>query len=310
MENVPLYLINFCETMHNHELDYIFTMLINRYNSFESYPIKDNNLINTLVVNGFKYNQVDDNVVCEYCDVEISNWSPEECVELVHYTASMNCSYASKIIKLENLQRRNHDNDDDDDDENSDNNSDRNQTKTIVIKRGKPKCLYRFMSATQSRVNTFLEYWPFTLKKLIKNIAEAGLFYTGHGDETVCFFCGCHIRDWHPDDNAWRRHALENSQCFFVVSVKGKDCVANIEKSNIHERDNVTDELVESSVDEEGAHNQKLELECTVCLEHQRDTVLLPCRHFCVCSQCYFSLDQKCPTCRQDVSDFIKVFVA
>jgi hypothetical protein len=37
--------------------------------------------------------------------------------------------------------------------------------------------------------------------------------------------------------------------------------------------------------------------ECVVCLTDRRDTVLLPCRHLCVCQACFLHLD-KCPVCR------------
>lgn len=37
--------------------------------------------------------------------------------------------------------------------------------------------------------------------------------------------------------------------------------------------------------------------ECTVCLTEPKDTVLLPCRHLCVCHTCFTHID-KCPVCR------------
>jgi hypothetical protein len=37
--------------------------------------------------------------------------------------------------------------------------------------------------------------------------------------------------------------------------------------------------------------------ECTVCLTEPKDTVLLPCRHLCVCKTCFSHID-KCPVCR------------
>ena len=43
--------------------------------------------------------------------------------------------------------------------------------------------------------------------------------------------------------------------------------------------------------------------ECVICLTDVRDTIVLPCRHFCVCSECGDILrsrpPQRCPICRQ-----------
>ena len=37
--------------------------------------------------------------------------------------------------------------------------------------------------------------------------------------------------------------------------------------------------------------------DCVVCLTEPKQVVLLPCRHFCVCAECYSHID-KCPVCR------------
>ena len=39
---------------------------------------------------------------------------------------------------------------------------------------------------------------------------------------------------------------------------------------------------------------------CVVCLDREREVVLDPCRHFCLCKQCSESLG-KCPICRQHI---------
>mmetsp|Transcript_31611 Transcript_31611/g.5716 ORF Transcript_31611/g.5716 Transcript_31611/m.5716 type:complete len:108 (+) Transcript_31611:583-906(+) len=36
---------------------------------------------------------------------------------------------------------------------------------------------------------------------------------------------------------------------------------------------------------------------CIVCLTLSRDVVMIPCKHFCVCSTCINEMD-KCPICR------------
>uniref|UniRef100_A0A097DBN9 Iap-1 protein n=1 Tax=Bombyx mori nuclear polyhedrosis virus TaxID=271108 RepID=A0A097DBN9_NPVBM len=284
----PFYFINTRDNFRDNIAEHVFDMLLERHGSFENYPIVNTAFINSLIVNGFKYNQVDDHVVCEYCEAEIKNWSEDECIEYAHVTLSPYCAYANKIAEHESF-------------------GDNITINAVLVKEGRPKCVYRCMSNLQSRMDTFVTFWPAALRDMIINIAEAGLFYTGRGDETVCFFCDCCVRDWHTNEDAWQRHATENPQCYFVLSVKGKEfCQNAITATHVDKRDDDDDDddnLNESVDDIEEKY------ECKVCLERQRDAVLMPCRHFCVCVQCYFGLDQKCPTCRQDVTDFIKIFV-
>ncbi|TNJ26387.1 Ankyrin repeat protein 2 [Giardia muris] len=44
---------------------------------------------------------------------------------------------------------------------------------------------------------------------------------------------------------------------------------------------------------------------CVICLSHQADTLLLPCRHLGLCYLCLDSIKAKCPYCRADVTDSI-----
>jgi hypothetical protein len=50
---------------------------------------------------------------------------------------------------------------------------------------------------------------------------------------------------------------------------------------------------------------------CTVCLERDRDTLLLPCRHLVACGPCAWQLKKRslvCPTCRQPIKGFLKIY--
>ncbi|CAL1130062.1 unnamed protein product [Cladocopium goreaui] len=51
---------------------------------------------------------------------------------------------------------------------------------------------------------------------------------------------------------------------------------------------------------------------CVICLTNPRDTAVLPCRHFCVCYDCGLSIRltpsrSKCPLCRADVKDLVRI---
>eukprot|EP01066_Platyproteum_vivax_P003766 Platyproteum_vivax@DN14739_c0_g1_i1.p1 len=49
--------------------------------------------------------------------------------------------------------------------------------------------------------------------------------------------------------------------------------------------------------------------ECVICLEQERDTAVVPCRHMCLCQSCAEILrlqkGNKCPICREPVSSLI-----
>ncbi|QDL56992.1 IAP-1 [Dione juno nucleopolyhedrovirus] len=280
--SAPLYLVSVCD----HDAERVFGMLIERHGSFENFPIDNDELINSLIVNGFKYAQVEDAVVCEYCGVVIKNWREDDVVEFVHATLSPYCVYANKIAQNEHFDEG-------------------VSTDAVVVSPGKPRCVYARLAHPSARRATFDDYWPGALRALTHDIAEAGMFHTALGDETACFFCDCRVRDWLPDDDPWRRHAFANPQCYFVARIKGDDFCDSARRTE------TSAESFAAAAPSSPLPSPSAEaLECKVCLERQRDAVLLPCRHFCLCTQCYFALDGKCPTCRQDVVDFVKIFVA
>ena len=48
--------------------------------------------------------------------------------------------------------------------------------------------------------------------------------------------------------------------------------------------------------------------ECLVCLDNKKDTVIMPCGHLCVCSECGPSLVKNkhtCPICRSHIQNLI-----
>jgi len=50
------------------------------------------------------------------------------------------------------------------------------------------------------------------------------------------------------------------------------------------------------------------ETECIICYTNVKNTILLPCRHFCVCNVCSESIKwhtNQCPICREQVTRYI-----
>lgn len=68
-----------------------------------------------------------------------------------------------------------------------------------------------------------------------------------------------------------------------------------------------------SSIVESGNINEAdMRITCTVCLDRPKCIVIQPCRHLCLCEVCTDIIKKKipakCPVCRQNVEDTMKIF--
>lgn len=52
--------------------------------------------------------------------------------------------------------------------------------------------------------------------------------------------------------------------------------------------------------------DEKYDFSCVICQETRKDTVLMPCRHLCVCEKCSLTIEL-CPLCREVFNDTITV---
>ncbi|KAM0732848.1 Apoptosis inhibitor IAP [Formica fusca] len=76
-----------------------------------------------------------------------------------------------------------------------------------------------------ARLCTF-ETWPKAMSQTKEELAAAGFFYTGNGDQTLCYHCGGGLRDWEPEDDPWEQHAKWFDYCSYLLMVKGRDYVS------------------------------------------------------------------------------------
>jgi len=54
---------------------------------------------------------------------------------------------------------------------------------------------------------------------------------------------------------------------------------------------------------------ESLEIACIICMENPKNIVLLPCKHMCMCKQCYEqSALTLCPICRVVVQSFMEIY--
>lgn len=191
-----------------------------------------------------------------------------------------------------------------------------------------------FYRTREARLSSFAERgWPPSMPQTPAQLAEAGFYYAGNGDEVLCFSCDGGLRNWEPHDDPWTEHAKWFDQCPFLVLSKSPEFIREAKSSSpgalpeepaaapppeapLRERGAIAETAAAPAQDEESfrdvlAENERLrdERSCRVCLEHEKTVLFLPCRHLATCLTCA-SLLQTCPVCRSPIDSHVKIFSA
>ncbi|XP_013391201.1 E3 ubiquitin-protein ligase XIAP-like [Lingula anatina] len=82
-----------------------------------------------------------------------------------------------------------------------------------------------------TRVQSFAN-WPPSYTLRPEELARAGFFYAGFGDNVNCFFCNGWLRNWEPQDDPWAEHARWFPRCGFVRQCKGDKFIRMIKEGN------------------------------------------------------------------------------
>ncbi|KYN06942.1 PREDICTED: E3 ubiquitin-protein ligase XIAP-like [Cyphomyrmex costatus] len=75
---------------------------------------------------------------------------------------------------------------------------------------------------------TSYDRWPKAMSQTKEELANAGFYYTGSGDQTLCYHCGGGLRDWEPNDDPWVEHAKWFEYCPYLLVTKGMEFVSNV----------------------------------------------------------------------------------
>ncbi|XP_071627296.1 E3 ubiquitin-protein ligase XIAP-like [Temnothorax longispinosus] len=70
--------------------------------------------------------------------------------------------------------------------------------------------------------------WPKAMSQTKETLATAGFYYTGSGDQTLCYQCGGGINDWESEDDPWVEHAKWYEHCPYLILTKGTEFVSSI----------------------------------------------------------------------------------
>ncbi|XP_071425494.1 E3 ubiquitin-protein ligase XIAP isoform X2 [Pithys albifrons albifrons] len=190
---------------------------------------------------GFVYTGEGDKVKCFSCHTTIEGWASGDSAVERHKQLSPNCKFVTESALLEddvdpvaqNYQHRTENGSSDSalpcalDD--SDLEADYLlRTRQVV---DMSDILYpknRAMCSEETRLKSF-HNWPLGGQLTPKELANAGFYYTGVGDQVACFCCGGKLKNWEPSDRAWSEHKRHFPKCLFVL---GRD-VGNVSSESI-----------------------------------------------------------------------------
>ena len=52
----------------------------------------------------------------------------------------------------------------------------------------------------------------------------------------------------------------------------------------------------------------KVENECNICYINEKKYACVPCGHMCMCGICANKINDKCPICKNTITDIIKIY--
>lgn len=172
-------------------------------------------------------------------------------------------------------------------------------------------------SSEAARLSSYAD-WPCRMKQKPEAMADAGFFYTGTGDKTVCYYCGGGLKDWEDDDDPWEQHARWFQTCHYVKLVKGEEFINKINAKPAERKEEpepkaqeVISGPVKSSVsayDCSSSSSDKNESRlCKICFAAERNICFVPCGHVVACPKCALSV-QQCPMCRQQFTSTMRLY--
>lgn len=190
---------------------------------------------------GFVYTGEGDKVKCFSCHTAVEGWVPGDSAVERHKQLAPNCKFITESSFLEsdmdpvtqNYQNRT---------ENGTSNSalpcalDDPDVEADYLLRTRQvvdmsDSLYPknpAMCSEETRLKSF-HNWPLNGQLTPQELANAGFYYTGVGDQVACFCCGGKLKNWEPGDRAWSEHKRHFPKCLFVL---GRD-VGNVSSESI-----------------------------------------------------------------------------
>lgn len=220
--NIPLFSDRRSSPNTSQENQSIYHSERARLDTFSAWPIPSIVSPELLAKSGFYYTQIKDKVRCAYCNGYAEKWEAGDDPDSEHRRHFPNCSFMkSKFLAEMNVTHRSGvairqpclDGID----------SSVESLKELGVQDHRIPRHPKF-STYDSRLNTFSQ-WPPSLAQKPHDLAEAGFYFTGRGDQVRCFHCDGGLRLWEREDDPWLEHARWFPTCGFILLIKGQEFV-------------------------------------------------------------------------------------
>nr|XP_031849592.1 death-associated inhibitor of apoptosis 1-like isoform X2 [Nomia melanderi] len=193
----------------NNEVDNIdYRFELARLQSFENWPVQYIEP-EKLAAAGFYYTGEGDKVRCFECSIEICHWVEGDNPMIDHQHWSAWCRFIRKI--------------------NCGNVPIEVDPSTNLPPRFRSRDICGHYGIEDRPISGLDNHDQSKLQLL----ADAGFYYTGKGDQTLCYHCGGGLKDWEPQDDPWEQHAKWYSKCYYLLMVKGQHYVNKVTGQHI-----------------------------------------------------------------------------
>ncbi|VDI71876.1 E3 ubiquitin-protein ligase XIAP [Mytilus galloprovincialis] len=157
--------------------------------------------VNQILQAGFKYTGKLDLLYCETCETRTSylEWMGEKTPSEAHYNMSPHCELAKSQTQF--------------------------NVNNVLYNRD---YLYPKYENSYERVSSFGK-WQYGDIQSYTRLVNAGFFYKGWSDYTVCFCCGLWVAEWEKDEDPWKVHAKYCPVCLFLKKSKGLKYIRDIQ---------------------------------------------------------------------------------
>lgn len=268
-----------------------------RLKTFENWPVTFLRP-EVLAKNGFYYLGRGDEVRCAFCKVEIMKWVEGDDPASDHQRWAPQCPFLKDPSAVEPAGR--------------DECGLRAPTTPTSSAIHMPGPVHPKYASQAARLRTFKD-WPRSMRQKPEDLADAGFFYTGHGDKTKCFYCDGGLKDWEEDDIPWEQHARWFNRCAYVLLVKGKQFVQQVITESCfieaNEEDTIPQAVKAEAKKPQTIKPQEPEKEeatiedsklCKICFSEERNICFVPCGHVVACAKCALA-NSNCPMCRRTI---------
>uniref|UniRef100_A0A8D2H3Z9 E3 ubiquitin-protein ligase XIAP n=1 Tax=Urocitellus parryii TaxID=9999 RepID=A0A8D2H3Z9_UROPR len=176
-----------------------FVEEFNRLKTFANFPSSSPVSASTLARAGFLYTGEGDTVRCFSCHAAVDRWQYGDSAIGRHRKVSPNCRFINGFY-FENSAAQP-----------TNPGVPNGQYETPALLRSG-----QFVDKSDTGLKSF-QNWPDYAHLTPRELASAGLYYTGIDDQVQCFCCGGKLKNWEPCDRAWSEHRRHFPNCFFVL---------------------------------------------------------------------------------------------